>query len=153
MKQTLMYIGYLLLMFFTSCQEVDNTKKTPDFEKLKVAFLKENINWSNSAKNNDATYISNLYLEDAVLGIPTRPFVYGKENISKHWERTVSLVDDLGFETLTLSGSNEIVYETGLAFTTYKVQGISKIDTSKYLIVWRNIGKEQYKIAVDFFNR
>jgi len=152
MKLPLNYLGFFLCLFLASCQK-QVEPKAPDFEAMKVKFMAENKNWSNSAKTNDATYIANLYNEDAILGIPFQPFVEGKNQIAKKWQNTVEMVDDLGFETKTLSGTNEIVYETGLAFTSYTVQGVSKTDTSKYVIVWEKQGNGKYKIAVDLFNQ
>ena len=146
------YLAILIMALSLASCFSNITTDTIDLQALQIKFMNENVNWSKAAKTNDASYISNLYEPEAWLGIPGKEFLVGKDVIAASWEQTVKLVDDLGFKTLSLKGSKEMLYETGLAFTSYTANGESKIDTSKYLIVWKLNDKGNYKIAADLFN-
>lgn len=140
-----------VLLIIYGCRTDHHPHDQINFSQLKEQFMKENRNWSHAARQNDARYIWNLYQEDAWLGIPGKDYLKGKKAIQEQWEKTVPLVDDLGFETLRLSGNEDIIYETGHAFTTYTVNGKTIIDTTKYLIVWELDEDMNYKIGADLF--
>jgi len=145
-------LSFFVMLFLFSCQ-TKNEIPSPDFQSMIATFNAENSNWSNAAKTNDATYITNLYHEDAYMSIPNRQVIHGKKKIGEHWQKSVEFLNDLGFQTLSLNGNHEIIYERGIAFASYTLDQKVLTDTSNYVLVWKNIGNGDYKIMADIFNQ
>jgi len=143
---------FFVTILFLSCQ-TKNEIPPPDFQSMIPIFNAENPNWRNAAKSNDASYIANLYHEDAFMSIPNQHVLKGKKKIGEHWQKSVEFLDDLGFQTLSLNGNHEIIYERGIAFASYTLNEKTKTDTSNYVLVWKNMGNGDYKIMADIFNQ
>ncbi len=139
---------FVVLFVLTNCQQ----KETPDFKELIKTFNAASPKWSEAIQNNNVDYIINFYDENAIFCPDGENFVRGKKDIAKHWNRAAKLIDDFSYQTLDINGNADLIYETGLAFSTYTLDGHQQTDTSKYLLVWKHIADDEYKILADMFN-
>ncbi len=146
------YIFFLfLLMGASACQPTTETKDL-DYDALTDYFNAQNPKWRKAIQSKEVSYIANLYDENAIFAVPNQPYIRGREAIKKQWEQSAQLIDDFSYETQQLQGNGDLVYEIGLAFSTYTIGDTQKMDTTKYLMVWKHIGGNEFRIVADMFN-
>lgn len=145
---------YLVLLFITlSCKKVEIcSKEVKSLDHLVDFFNAQNPKWRASIISKDVTYISDLYDLNAIYGAPNKAYVHGKSNIKKEWQKVANVLDDFSYDTQSLHGSGDLIYESGLAFASYSINGVKIIDTSKYTMIWKDTGEQEYKIMLDMFN-
>lgn len=95
----------------------------------------------------------NLYDDNAILGPNNKPFIVGKKNIRKYWEKAVNYFVDFSYITQTIGGnSKDVLYETGVVHFVFEIDGDTIQDSAKYLFVWKYNGENNYKIIAEMFN-
>jgi len=146
------YVYFIFLLIgISACQQPSDSTKL-NYEELINYFNAQNPKWRKAIQSKDVSYIVNLYDEDATYAIPNRPYLRGKAAIRKQWEQTAKVLDDFAYETQQLKGNGDLLYEMGLAFTTYTIGDTQETDTTKYLMVWKHLGEKEFRILADMFN-
>lgn len=139
-------------LILTSCLDRYNSLERSEEEWINW-FNSFNPKWRNAIQTNDASYIINLYHEDAIIGVPNKEFIVGKPNIENYWNELVLFLDDFSYKTQKLGGNpNDMLYENGIAIFEYNVNNIKMVDTTKYLFVWKHIGNKEYRIYSEMYN-
>ena len=148
MKKVIIIFSLLLI----SCSPKKIKEEKVDFDKLVVYFNSFNPIWTKAVRENDPSLLLDRYDEHTIIGDPNKDFITGLDAIKKRMKNFVTFLDDFSYETQYMGGNKDIVFENGLAFATYKINGKTVTDTSKYLFVWKNIGNGQYKVLSELFN-
>ena len=110
--------------------------------------------WHQLIKARDAKSISELYADDGAVMPPNTPIGKGRAAIQQTW---ASMMQAPGFdlaitpEQIDVSSAGDMALDRGTYKLTVTPGGTAKIDTGKYVVVWRKIGSE-WKAAADIFN-
>ena len=110
--------------------------------------------WLQLVKAKDAAGIAALYAEDGAVMPPNAPIGKGRAAIQQTW---ASMMQTPGFdltfvpEQIIVSSSGDMALDRGTYRLAIAPNGTAKIDTGKYVVVWRKIGSE-WKAAADIFN-
>lgn len=156
MDKSIKYWGILIVisgLLYSSCSIKKKQEITFDEHAYIEWFNSFNPKWRKSIQQNDPSYIVSRYDEQAIIGVPNKPFVRGKAAIRAYWQEVTFALDDFAYETQHIGGDpNDILYENGLAFSTYTVNNQQFTDTTKYLFVWKYIGNKEYRILSEMSN-
>lgn len=128
----------------------------PDAASVRTAIEASNAAWAAAAEAGDATALTALYTDDALLLMPDQPMVRGTAGIQSAFE---SMLSEATIEELTLttdevevSDSGDIAYVVGTSQERGTLaDGSAFDDPGKYVAVYENVDG-QWKIAVDTWN-
>ena len=139
-----------LILLNSSCKTKEHELTNEEFITYFNSF---NPEWKEAIVTSNSTYIIDRYTDNAIIGVPNKNFIIGKDRIRQYWGRNVEFIDDFWYKTQRIDGNtNDVFYETGIAFAKYKINNQIHKDTTKYLFVWKKFGDNNYKILAEMFN-
>lgn len=104
------------------------------------------------AKNVDG--IVGLYTKDAMYLPAAKGFFIGSEAIREEWVQTLKYdVVQFEMEIMSVQGSKELIYETGLGTSTIRMGEKQTEFQFKYLNVWEQQNDGGYKLKIDVYNQ
>lgn len=121
--------------------------------------MKEIVNGKNaileeSFLEQDTTQLKDIYAEDARLSPNGDDFYVGRKAIIKFWAKDFqsSKLVKMSTNTLSVSGDEEVIYETGITSVEYMLNDSLRKSSVKFVNVWRRQPDPSYKLAIDFWN-
>jgi len=136
---------FAIFMICISCQPAQEDNAT-----IRAAIAAADEKFMEAYNQGDAAGVANMYTEDAQLLPPNSDFVTGRQTIQEFWQVAM----DMGIKTAKL----EIVEVEGMGNTAYEVgkvelfaEGDQKIDTGKYLVIWKKQNDGQWKMHRDIW--
>ncbi|GHN00676.1 hypothetical protein WSM22_21650 [Cytophagales bacterium WSM2-2] len=105
--------------------------------------------FSIGVKTRDLTLLTNIYSDSARYVAANREVFVGKKKIGEDWAEFLKLnTVDLILNINYVSGTREVIYETGTGYTQY--DDSTKWDFN-YVNVWRLQKNGSYKLEVDTY--
>lgn len=142
-------LGVILLVIAFSCQN----------ETLSKDEMTNIVNAGNDRlaylfKKGDADSLALMYTADAQLSLNGYDFATGRAAIHQLWKDDMisSRVLEMTTKTLTVEGTQDMIYETGKAFLKLTYEDSTFTTSVKYCNIWRLQTDGSYKLAVDFSN-
>ena len=102
----------------------------------------------------DASGVANLHAEDVVVISPNIELVEGKDALEKVISNEIAAgATDLVFTTLDMYGNEDYVTEIGKYALNAKDNGkIVMTDSGKYVVIWKQVSKDNWLIKADIWN-
>ncbi|MBL0745138.1 YybH family protein [Chryseolinea lacunae] len=124
-------------------------------EDLKRIAKKNNDALGRFFMTGNADSLALMYGEQATLCPNGDDFVKGRDNIRKFWADDMKTTKTLAMETetITVSGTREVIYETGRTHLNIQYGDTTFQTTVKYCNVWREQPDGTYRLEVDIWNR
>ncbi|HEY9047922.1 MAG TPA: nuclear transport factor 2 family protein [Ohtaekwangia sp.] len=143
-------VRFLLLVVLCSCGE-----KKLSVEEMRAILHERNETLGKLFKEGNADKLVTMYTDSAKL-CPNGAFeIYiGKKAIRKFWGDAMegSELLDMKTETLSVDGSEGIIYETGRTTTRTKYQDSVYVSEVKFANVWKRQSDGTYLLDVDIWN-
>ncbi|MCA6364771.1 MAG: hypothetical protein IM638_17180 [Bacteroidetes bacterium] len=149
------YLLYILLpAIFTSCTPKTETPPPPPFDPVSVQPVIEQLNASTTKgiQDKNAALIAAHYDKAARLCPDNDTYVNGQTAIENWWKESVAMLNNITFTTISLEGTREVLYETGMATTTINMNDSVWVQNDKFVHVWRMQPDSGYKLVVDVWN-
>jgi ketosteroid isomerase-like protein len=149
------YLIYFFLPFtFVACTAPTEAPPPPPFDPVSVQPVIEQLNASTSKgiQDKNATLIAAHYDKAARLCPDNDTYVNGQTAIENWWKESVPMLNDITFTTISLEGTREVLYETGMATTTINMNDSVWVQNDKFVHVWRMQPDSSYKLVVDVWN-
>ena len=139
-----------IYLFIISCE----SKTTFDINKARVHIDKQNKKYMEFYNNGDASGVSELHSDDALVMPPNIGMVKGKSSIKKAISDGISAgATDLAFTTINMYGNEEFVTEVGRYSLNVKNEGeIVMSDSGKYVVLWEQVSKNNWLMKADIWN-
>lgn len=142
---------FLFLFFLFSCEQKSGTHSLSKQE-MKDIVRKLDLQFSEGVKKKDSAMLVNIYSADAQYVQPKASILTGKSEIGRDWAGFLRLKEepiDLILNIRNVSGTREVIYETGTGYTLLR-------DSSRwnfnYVNVWRLQDDQSYKLEIDTYN-
>ncbi len=141
---------FLTFLFIISCE----TKTTFDIDKARSHIDVQNIKYMEFYNNGDASGVTGLHVDDALVMPPNIDLVKGKDAINKVIFDEISAgATDLVFTTLDMYGNEDYVTEVGRYSLNVKDNGkIVMNDSGKYIVLWKQVSKNNWLMKADIWN-
>ncbi len=125
-----------------------------DLVKARAQIEAQNAKYTSFYNNGDASGVTELHVDDAVVMPPNLSLVKGKETIKKAISDEISAgATDLIFTTLDMYGNQDYVTEIGKYSLNIKDNGkIVMSDSGKYIVVWEQVSKNKWLMKSDIWN-
>jgi ketosteroid isomerase-like protein len=135
-----------------SCR-IKNLEKSK--KEMRQLVLKYNTELGECFKSGDAEKLSQLYTDSAKLCPNGYDFVIGRENIKVFWAEDFKTSRVIGMNTqvLTVDGTIDVIYETGIAESKIMYNDSLYNARVKYINVWRKQPDGTYLLDIDFWNK
>ena len=148
------YIALFLLAATAACTPKTETPPPPPFDPISVQPAIEQLNASTSKgiQDKNAALIAAHYDKAARLCPDNDTYVNGQTAIENWWKQSVTMLNDITFTTISLEGTREVLYETGMATTTINMNDSVWVLNDKFVHVWRMQPDSSYKLVVDVWN-
>lgn len=111
-----------------------------------------NINFGKGIREKNAAIIAANYDQAAHLCPDNDTYINGRTAIENWWKESVNQLDDMTMTTISLEGTPDLLYETGMATTTVHIGDSIWVQNDKYVNVWKLQADSSYKIVVDIWN-
>ena len=143
---SILYISF----FIISCE----AKTTFDIDKARSHIAQQNKKYMKFYNNGDASGVSGLHVDDALVMPPNIDLVKGKDAINKVISDEISAgATDLIFTTLDMYGDEDYVTEVGRYSLNVKDNGeIVMNDLGKYIVLWKQVSKNNWLMKADIWN-
>ena len=148
--KTLSLVG-LICVLIAGCvapQQFDaaaeKAKIEADCKALQQAYLK-----------GDATTVLSYYDENAVVLVPRKPMVKGRESIEKliaGWMQSEMKLKEFSSATISVEGAGDFAIQLGRYYETFDLSGKVIADSGKFVTVWRKQADGSWKMAYDIWN-
>jgi len=140
---------FLLAILVSACQRQTLSKG----EMMKIV-NKGNDRLGYLFKNGDADSLALMYTSNAQLSLNGYDFATGRDAIHTLWKEDMSTskIVEMTTQTITVEGTNEVIYETGKTFLKLTYMDSTITTSVKYCNIWRLQPDGSYKLAVDFSN-
>ena len=137
-------------LFIISCE----LKSTFDINKARVHIDKQNKKYMEFYNNGDASGVTELHTNDALVMPPNIDMVKGKISIKKTISDGISAgATDLAFTTINMYGNEEFVTEVGRYSLNVKNEGeIVMSDSGKYVVLWEQVSNNNWLMKADIWN-
>lgn len=113
----------------------------------------QNRKFSAAVMGNQGKEVASFYTEQTKFAPPNAVYYIGRYATEKWWQENLAQISDLRYQTLTVSGDEYILYETGKAFMRPKAHASLGIwQVAKYNRIWRKQSDGRFLIDVDFWN-
>lgn len=132
--------------------EADAPAPAFDPSLLKPQIAAYNGNFGKGIRTKNAALIAQTYDPTARLCPDNDTYVNGRTAIENWWKESVTQLDDMILTTISLEGTREVLYETGMATTTIHSKDSLWVSNDKYVNVWRLQPDSSYKIVIDIWN-
>jgi ketosteroid isomerase-like protein len=143
-------LSFIISSIFFSC----DTPRQLSEDDMRTLMHEYNSQLEKCFLNQDIVELSKLYAPDARLSPDGDNFYEGREAITNFWKEDFasSKLVKMHTNTLSVNGTEEIIYETGITQieTLYK-DSVYKSEV-KYINVWRLQPDKAYKLSIDFWN-
>lgn len=151
-SKKLFYLIILSLFLFGSCKQ---NSKTLSRAEMKAIVEKQNEELGNCFTKGDAVRLAGMYSDSAKLSPNGSRFITGRDSIKAFWIEDFKTSKVLKMETLvlTINGDENIIYETGKAFSDILYNDSVYHARVKYINVWLKQPDGNYKLDVDFWNK
>ncbi len=143
LKQKLILLSTLLLLFSCNSSQVDNSNLHKAIVTVNEKFM-ENVSSGNSAG------LASLYTENGQL-LPTNSAVItGKQAIQGFWQGGLDMgIKSIKLEIIEVDGFETMAFEVG-KYTVF-AEGDHMIDTGKYIVIWKQ-EDGKWKLHRDIWN-
>ncbi len=154
MKTTIFFILRLVffVIVFFSCQ-----RGLEPLSKIEMRTIVEsrNLELEECFKLGDAEKLSRIYADSAKLSPNGYCFVVGRDSIKAFWEEDFksSKIVEMKTDILTVDGTPDVIYETGLSYSSIRLNDSIFHFTVKYINVWKKQPNGIYLLDVDFWNK
>ena len=140
----------LINLFIISCE----SKSTFNINKARVHIDKQNKKYMEFYNNGDASGVTELHTNDALVMPPNIDMVKGKISIKKTISDGISAgATDLAFTTINMYGNEEFVTEVGRYSLNVKNEGeIVMSDSGKYVVLWEQVSNNNWLMKADIWN-
>lgn len=139
----------VLLFVLSQCQQTAKPGLTKN-EMIKIVKSLDE-QFSEGVQKKDSALLISIYTDSAQYVQPDRKILRGKTEIGQDWADFIQMKEnpvDIILNVETVSGSREILYETGNGYTLLA-------DSTKwwfnYVNVWRLQSSGDYKLEVDVY--
>jgi ketosteroid isomerase-like protein len=151
-SQKLVIPMLLTVFFYCSCK---NSSQIVSREKLKAIVEKQNEALENCFTTGNADKLAEMYTDSAKLSPNGSRFITGRDSIKLFWTEDFKTSKVLKMETLvmTINGDENLIYETGKAFSDILYNDSVYHARVKYINVWSKQPDGNYKLDVDFWNK
>jgi ketosteroid isomerase-like protein len=150
-KILLVFPFFLVALLLYSCEQKTGVHTLSKQEMTDIV-KKLDLQFSDGVKKMDSAMLVGIYSENAQYVQPKAAILTGKTEIGRDWAGFLRLKEqpiDLILNIKDVSGTNEIIYETGTGYTLLK-------DSSRwnfnYVNVWRLQDDQRYKLEIDTYN-
>lgn len=108
-------------------------------EEVRKAIDKVNLRFSEGIRKGDASMVSSVYAEDAVICPPNSDMIRGRKGIEEFWGGAIKMgLKDAALSTVELSGSGDTFQELGKANLKIQPEVQEPLeDKVKYVVVWK----------------
>jgi ketosteroid isomerase-like protein len=122
---------------------------------MKAIVEKQNEILGSCFTKGDADKLSQMYTDSAKLSPNGSRFIIGRDSIRAFWTEDFKSSKILKMETLvlTIDGDENVIYETGKAFSDILFNDSVYHARVKYINVWCKQPDGNYKLDVDFWNK
>jgi len=123
-------------------------------EKVRTAIEKANVRFVEEVRKGNASGLSLLYTEDAVLLPPNSDKVLGRKATEKFWGGAISQLGlkDAVLKTEELTGSGDTYTEVGSYTLKLQAKGQKPVeDKGKYVVIWKQT-PDGWKLHRDIWN-
>lgn len=140
------------VFYFSSCKY---SSQTLSKAKMKAIVEKQNEALGNCFTKGDADKLAEMYTDSAKLSPNGSRFIIGRDSIKTFWMEDFKSSKVLKMETLvlTIDGDENVIYETGKAFSDILYNDSVYHARVKYINVWSKQPDGNYKLDVDFWNK
>lgn len=148
------YIVFLLPLLMVACEPQAETKAPTPFDPKTVQPQIEglNLNFGKGIREKNAAIIAANYDQAAHLCPDNDGYINGRTAIENWWKESVTQLNDMTLTTISLEGTPDLLYETGMATTTVHIGDSIWVQNNKYVNVWKLQADSSYKIVVDSWN-
>lgn len=121
-----------------------------------AAIRAADISWSNTYEAGDVDAVVSYYTDDAVVMVPNRPKVVGKQaarELIRSQFQTPGYSGKWQPEQVEVAQSGDLGYSRGHYSATWtSSDGTPITDTGKYIVIWKKQPDDDWKVAVDILN-
>ncbi|MGL5892407.1 MAG: YybH family protein [Bacteroidia bacterium] len=144
----------LLILLFTACTSETKVQPPAPFNPATVQPEIEglNINFGKGIREKNAAIIAANYDLAAHLCPDNDTYINGRTAIENWWKESITQLDDMTLTTISLEGTRDVLYETGMATTTIHIGDSVWVQNDKYVNVWKLQADSSYRIVVDIWN-
>lgn len=106
-------------------------------------------------KLGDAEKLAQMYSDSAKLSPNGYRFVVGRDSIKAFWAQDfkTSTILDMKTDILTVDGTADVIYETGISNSSIRFNDSVYHFTVKYINVWKKQPDGIYLLDIDFWNK
>lgn len=148
------YLFLLSVLWLAGCATTpENTAPIPfNPATVQPAIEGLNINFGKGIREKNAALIAANYDQAAHLCPDNDTYINGRTAIENWWRESGNQLDDMTMTTISLEGTRDLLYETGMATTTVHIGDSIWVQNDKYVNVWKLQADSSYKIVVDIWN-
>jgi ketosteroid isomerase-like protein len=125
-----------------------------DITQIRQAIEAANHKFGEAVRKGGGAALGALYTDDAKLLPPNGEMIQGRAGTKAFWTGGLQMgIKDAVLTTLEVLGLGGLVCEIGRYDLTIKPEGQDTIkDSGKYVVVWKQVEDETWKLHVDIWN-
>ena len=148
-KSLLLFTVLLILVSGVSFSQVGY----PDMDKMRIQIQTMNLKFADGVTKKDASAFMDMYTDNAKILVPDEEFIMGNDKVRQWWDTYLKGdIHSISLNTVSLSGDNDVIYETGQVIREIWKNDKASMQYDKYLTIWRQQDDGSYKIAVSCWN-
>jgi ketosteroid isomerase-like protein len=148
------YHGIIIiaLIIFGACKPVP-AKLSKD--EMKAIVEKQNAKLESCFLTQNADDLAEIYADSAKLSPNGSRFINGRDSIKAFWFDDFKTSKVLKMKTIimTIDGDQNVIYETGKAYSDILYNDSVYHTHVKYINVWARQSNGEYKLDIDFWNK
>lgn len=103
------------------------------------------------AKENKLHAVAGFYTDDAIVR-GNDAMLHGKKEIEAYWQQIRGTGEDWHWEIKCVSGSDALIYQTGISNLTLKYGDLLKTYRVNFCVAWEKQDDGSYKIISDIYH-